>query len=85
MKKWLIDIDVRALILGTGGAAKASQVALEELDIDYRIVSRQKARGDYTYSDLKNDREIINHFKLIINTTPLGMYPNVDTFPDVAV
>ncbi len=69
-----------ALILGDGGAAKAVKYVLNQLDITYTTISRTK--GDMSYTDL-ND-EIIRSSRLIINTTPLGMYPNVDNCPNIS-
>ena len=69
-----------ALILGDGGAAKAVKYVLNQLDITYTTISRTK--GDMSYSDL-ND-EIIKSSRLIVNTTPLGMYPNVDNCPNIS-
>jgi shikimate dehydrogenase len=71
----------KALILGTGGAAKAVQYALNELDIAYKLVSRRKTGDGLGYEDIGD--EILNQYTLIINTTPLGMYPNVDEAPPI--
>lgn len=73
----------QALILGVGGAAKAVAVALEDLTIDFKTVSRTPGKGDYTYEDLNNDTSLITQADLLVNTTPLGMYPNLDTLPDL--
>ncbi len=70
-----------ALILGTGGAAKAVAYVLDKLGISYKYVSRNAKEGMLSYSDL--DEYVIREHQLIINTTPLGMSPNVDTFPPV--
>lgn len=72
-----------ALILGSGGAAKAVKAALKDLKIPYKQVSRSSESGHYTYNDLTNNSEVLDQFKLIINTTPLGMHPQVDTLPDL--
>lgn len=71
----------KAMILGTGGASKAVEHALRELDIKVQFVSRSHDKSSITYSDLTDDI-IIDH-KVIVNTTPLGMYPDVDTCPDI--
>lgn len=76
-----IDTETKALILGSGGASKATAHVLRELDIPYLIVSRSEANGNITYDRLTG--EVINSHKLIINTTPLGMFPNVDSTPDI--
>lgn len=71
----------RAIILGTGGAAKAVEYVLRRRQIEYLTVSRSAERGDATYDNLSPD-DIASHH-LIINTTPLGMYPNVETLPQI--
>ena len=68
-----------ALILGTGGAAKAVQFVLEELDIMYHNVSRRQ--GYFGYDDL--DEGMMAAHQLIINTTPLGMSPNQAMCPNI--
>lgn len=70
-----------ALILGTGGASAAVQYALAERNIEFAIVSRDAARGNLTYDQLSP--EIMAETRLIINTTPVGMYPNVDDAPAI--
>ena len=76
----LLDSNInKALILGTGGAAKAVSYILEQLGISFRYVSRSKEEGAYSYQEL--DMDIIREYQLIINTTPLGTYPDIDSFP----
>lgn len=70
-----------ALVLGTGGASKAVQYVLKQKGIPYLTVSRNAEKGDYTYDTL-ND-EILRQNHLIINTTPLGMFPQTDDFPNL--
>ncbi len=71
-----------ALILGTGGAAAAVQFVLKKLNIPYKLVSRQLHNGStLTYADL--NEAIITQSQLIINTTPLGTFPNVTECPDI--
>lgn len=70
-----------ALVLGTGGAAKAVCYSLRKLGLEVQLVSRHKTVDTLVYEELtKND--IKNH-KVIVNTTPLGMYPNMDSCPDI--
>jgi len=80
---WIGGFTGEALILGSGGSSKAVQAALEELGIDCYQVSRSKKKGDYTYEQLSNRPSIIKRFELIVNTTPLGMHPNINNFPDI--
>ena len=68
-----------ALVLGTGGASKAIKYVLERLDFDVKLVSR--SCGDLIYDQV--DKAIIEANSLIINTTPLGMYPLLDNYPDL--
>ncbi len=70
-----------ALVLGTGGASKAVQYVLKRKDIPYSTVSRSAEKGDYTYDTLSD--ETLKSCQLIINTTPLGMFPQIDDFPDL--
>lgn len=72
-----------ALVLGSGGSSKAVQVALKKLGVNYKIVSREKSLGNYTYEDLDKDQTIITQANLIINTTPLGMSPNTNAVPPI--
>ena len=69
-----------ALVLGTGGASKAVQYVLRKLNIPFVIVSRNTP-GQLTYQNITS--EILEAHPLIINTTPLGMYPNTASKPDI--
>ena len=71
----------KALILGTGGAAKAVCYGLKKLGIESQFVSRKKTENTVTYPEINKD--IIDEHHIIVNTTPLGMYPNVDDCPDI--
>ena len=67
----------KALILGTGGASKAVYRGLQNLGIESVFVSRtHKADGMLTYEELTP--EIMTEYTVIVNCTPLGMYPKVD-------
>ncbi|MBO5686492.1 MAG: shikimate dehydrogenase [Alistipes sp.] len=70
-----------ALVLGTGGASQAVQYALMEREIPYALVSRDAAKGEYTYDNLPT--EVVAASKLIINATPVGSYPAVDEAPRI--
>ncbi len=83
LKAWLnTDFNSKALILGTGGSSKSVSLALKELNIDHNFVSRDKRKNVFSYKDL-SDINIFSNYKLIINTTPLGMYPKVNLFPNI--
>lgn len=68
-----------ALILGTGGASQAVQYVLLERSIPFRLVSRDGSKGDLTYDELT--QEVIDSHRLIINSSPVGMYPHCDEAP----
>ena len=79
----------QALILGTGGAAAAVEYVLQKLSIAYQMVSRTKKENASIfnapviyYSDL--NVEVIHQHTLLINTSPIGMYPNVSEAPAIA-
>lgn len=66
----------KAAILGTGGSSKAVIYVLKKLGIEYTSVSRIPSKGnEINYEDINN---IISSFQLIINTTPIGMFPNIN-------
>lgn len=71
----------KALVLGTGGASKAVKYVLEKHQIPYHMVSSSGQTGALSYEELTDDVLLDHH--LIVNTTPLGMYPKVDTAPDL--
>ena len=70
-----------ALILGNGGSAKSVRYVLNKLGISYLTVSRNKSPEVLAYDQLTP--EIITNSKLIVNTTPLGMYPKINYSPDI--
>ncbi len=72
---------LNALVLGTGGAAKAVAYTLKKMDIPFRLVSRRKEAGRLTYPEL--NETLVQKHRLIINTTPLGMSPEAGTYPDI--
>lgn len=71
----------RAIILGTGGAAAAVKYVLKELGMEVIVVSRKKGDGVICYSDITE--ELIASTKLIVNATPVGMYPHTDSTPEL--
>ncbi len=82
IEKQNLPNDAKALILGTGGSSKAVAHALKKKQIPYNFVSRNPA-DFYTYSYDRLSEEIISEHKLIINATPLGMFPDVLAFPNI--
>jgi len=82
LKLWLGEqTGIKALVLGTGGASKAVQVALQTLEISFKLISRENSSTTMSYDEI--DEDLIQKHKLIINTTPLGMYPNTEDFPKI--
>jgi shikimate dehydrogenase len=71
--------DQRALVLGSGGAAKAVIFVLKKMGILYRLVSRQPANDGLSYNEVTP--AIVAEHTLIINTTPLGMFPKTSALP----
>lgn len=72
----------KALILGTGGAAKAVEYVLKNLGLEVLYVSRNPEKNnELNYADLEGD--VFKKFKVIVNSTPLGMYPNINDCPDL--
>lgn len=80
-KELLKDSHKRALILGTGGASKAAEYVLGKLGISYQMVSRKKTKNSLCYEDVTP--ELLNDIQVVVNTTPLGMYPKVDACPSL--
>lgn len=70
-----------ALILGTGGASQAVQYVLAERNIPFALVSRDPAKGNYTYDDLPC--EVVEQSRLIVNASPVGTYPHADEAPRI--
>ncbi|MEO1258773.1 MAG: shikimate dehydrogenase [Bacteroidota bacterium] len=73
--------DIQAFILGTGGASLAVKYVLKKLNVAYQFVSRTRTNDNITYHEITP--ELLGSHRLVINCTPLGTYPNEDTFPDL--
>jgi shikimate dehydrogenase len=72
----------KALILGTGGASKAIAYTLKKLNIKFEYVSRANKKGvKFTYETLTS--EILKDYTFIINSTPVGTYPNIEECPNI--
>lgn len=79
LKPLLKEYHTKALILGTGGSSKAVAFALRKLKIEYDFVSRTGSDAVYSYNDLNSD--VFDEYQIVINTSPLGTFPNVDECP----
>ncbi len=77
----LNDTHKKALVLGTGGASKAVVYALKKLNVITTYVSRKPEKGELAYTDL--NQKVMEENTVIINTTPVGMYPNEDNAPEI--
>ncbi|MCD4737458.1 MAG: shikimate dehydrogenase [Bacteroidales bacterium] len=72
----------KALIIGTGGAAKAVAYVLTRMNISFSFVSRiPKGENQLGYNDLS--KKIMESSQVIINTTPLGMFPEIENYPEI--
>ncbi len=71
----------KALVLGTGGASKAVQYVLEKMGIAFRVVSRNAASDQISYQDV--DAGLLKEYQLLINCTPVGMYPADHLAPSI--
>jgi shikimate dehydrogenase len=71
-----------ALILGTGGAAKAALHVLTDMGLQCLTVSREKNKGDLIYAQLTP--LVVAQHTVIVNCTPVGMFPHVDRMPALA-
>lgn len=68
-----------AMVLGTGGAAKAVRAALQKHGIDVQLVSRRKSEHTLVYEEIT--RAMVAEHKIIVNATPVGKYPDHDKYP----
>ncbi len=75
------DMPEEALVLGTGGASQAVQYALAERGIAFALVSRDAARGNYTYDNLPC--EVVERCRLVVNASPVGTYPAAEEAPRI--
>ncbi|MDO5665233.1 MAG: shikimate dehydrogenase [Bacteroidia bacterium] len=75
------EIHKKALILGTGGASKAVRQVFEDMNIEWKYVSRSSGNDRFTYKDL--NQNILHEYKIIVNCSPVGTFPNVNECPDI--
>ncbi|MCR4773098.1 MAG: shikimate dehydrogenase [Prevotella sp.] len=71
----------KALILGTGGASKAISYGLKTLGLETKFVSRTAHKDMFTYGEIT--AEVVKEYNVIVNCTPVGMYPNVEKCPEL--
>jgi shikimate dehydrogenase len=77
----LVKVPSKAMVLGTGGSAKAVIHVLKEMELKITRVSRTAGEGRLTYQELNKD--MVAEHLLIVNTTPLGMYPDTGSAPEI--
>lgn len=70
-----------AIVLGTGGSSRAVCYVLRKLGLNIILVSRNKRAGVIDYSDI--DSVMLKDASLIVNTTPLGMFPDTESRPEI--
>jgi len=81
LKPFLKEHHTKALIFGDGGAAKAIKYVLNKLGISFLIVTRKPTDSSILYEEVTE--QILKEHTLLVNTTPLGMSPNSDTYPEI--
>jgi shikimate dehydrogenase len=81
LRPWLKSQEGNALVLGTGGSSKAVTYALRQLGMNTTLVSREQKPGTLTYNQV--DEQLLMNTDLIVNTTPLGMFPKTDAKPNL--
>lgn len=74
-------IPKKALILGTGGSSKAVKAVLEDLGIEFQFISRKPSTDQFSYDEIFSSPHHLSTSSLIINTTPLGMSPMLESLP----
>jgi shikimate dehydrogenase len=81
LQPYLTDNVRDAIVLGTGGSSRAVCHVLGKSGIKYVLISRNTMPGNLTYSDLNSG--LLDKTHLIINTTPLGMFPDIESKPEI--
>lgn len=81
LKPMLEEGTYKALIFGDGGAAKAVKYVLNKMQIPYLVVSRRQTETGLVYEQVTE--ELLQEYRILINTTPLGMSPDYDSAPDI--
>lgn len=82
VKRFFKNNEIHALILGSGGASRAVQHVLRKSGIGFCLVSRKLPKQSQIQYETLSEH-LMKKFNLIINTTPLGMFPNIDEFPPI--
>lgn len=83
LNEFLTGTEKKALVFGNGGAAKAVIYSLQCLDFDYHVVTRRGGVGERIINYNEVTEKLITESDLLVNTTPLGMWPNVNEAVDI--
>lgn len=82
IKPFLLNTHHRAMILGTGGASKAVAYVLQKIGLDIIYISRNPTQEEhFEYKEINSF--MLQAFGLVVNTTPVGTFPNINEMPDV--
>jgi shikimate dehydrogenase len=81
---YLRSHNTKALVLGTGGSSKAVTYVLKKLNIDFLLVSRKKNISAPLINYESISPSVLQEYSIVINTTPVGMFPNVDHYPQLS-
>ncbi|MBW7867213.1 MAG: shikimate dehydrogenase [Brumimicrobium sp.] len=84
IKPFFRNVHERALILGTGGASKAVAYVLKNLGVSVSYLSRNPKNDNEFHYNQANE-VMVNAFKMIVNCTPVGMFPDVEQTPDFPI
>ncbi|MEO6894631.1 MAG: shikimate dehydrogenase [Ginsengibacter sp.] len=82
-KPHLKPIHKKAFILGTGGASNAVAFVLKKLGIEFLKISRSKNQSSFIISYDEISGEMMNEYQIVINTSPLGTFPNMSECPSL--
>jgi len=80
LKSFLTTPPEQAFVLGSGGSSKAVCYVLKKMGIPYLVVSRKAGADRIAYEEIPHHMKAVN---LFINTTPLGMFPNINESPTI--
>jgi len=83
IKPFLEPAHRRALIVGTGGASQAVYYALKTIGVDAYFVTSSSKKGDNYFFYEELNEHVFHAFKLIVNCTPLGLFPETDQCPAI--
>jgi shikimate dehydrogenase len=77
LEQWDLPVGIKAMVFGTGGASKAVRFVLTARQISFITISRHENKPDLEYGQITS--ALMNEYKLLINCTPVGMYPDINS------